>query len=121
MAVFVQLDKLREIKWGPRAQMRNASLDRPVTPRMLDNKASRPYVVAAFIWAALVDRDHDLAGPEDIAEKHYLDTVEQQVAAWRAVNDMFAAEKKSQPSAATSVNGPSPSSTATPQSPTGGD
>jgi hypothetical protein len=118
MPILVQLDRPREIKWTPRAQLRNASLDRPVSERMSFRRANRPYVLAASIWAALVDRDAPWEDPTELGE--YLVTPEQQLAAWRAVNDMFAAEKKSQPNAGSSVSGPLPSSTVTQPNQTGG-
>lgn len=111
--IKLTLDRPRELRWTKRAEARNASLPRPVSFGQLARGRRRLYVLCALLWAALVDREHEFAEPEDLAE--FLTTEEQQVAALsaiRAMVDEAFPEKKSPPSAASSPPGPAPSSNA---------
>ncbi len=113
--ITIQLDRPRAIRWTRRARARNASLARPVSFGGLTKGKNRLYVVCALLWAALVDRDHDFEAPEDLAE--YLETDEQQIAAFKALKDMADEafpEKKSPGSSSSSMSGPSPASNTVP-------
>ncbi len=120
--ITIKLDRVRAIRWTERAKARNASLARPVAFTALSRGKNRLYAVCALLWAALVDRDHEFESPEDLAE--YLQTDDQQLAAFKAISAMLEEafpEKKSPPSVDSSPTGPSPSSTAgSPQASTGG-
>lgn len=109
--ILITLDRPRAVRWTQRAMARNASLPRPASFAGLANGRRRLYVVSALLWAALVDREHEFAEPEDLAE--YLQTPEQEMSAITAIRAMVAEafpEKKSPPSSASSVTGLSPSS-----------
>lgn len=109
--ILVKLDRSREVKWTMRAQARNASLPRPATFGTLQKGRNRLYALCALIWAALVERDHEFAEPEDMAE--YFKTAEQQLAGLKVITamiDQAFPQKKSEPEIASSPSGPSPSS-----------
>lgn len=110
--IVVALDRPRPVRWTARARARNASLPRPAEFSGLARGKNRLYVLAALLWAALVERDHGFAEPEDLAE--FLETTDQQIAALKIIEALIAEafpEKKSPMSAAPSPTGPSPSST----------
>lgn len=109
--ILVALDRPRPVRWTARARARNASLPRPAEFSGLARGKNRLYVLAALLWASLVERDHCFAEPEDLAE--FLETPEQQLAAFRVIEALIAEafpEKKSPMSAAPSPTGPSTSS-----------
>lgn len=113
--ILITLDRPRPVRWTARARARNASLPRPADFSGLARGKNRLYVLAALLWAALVERDHGFAEPEDLAE--HLETPEQQIAAFKVIEALIAEafpEKKSPMSAAPSPTGPSPSSSSAP-------
>lgn len=74
-AVTIKLDRERELRWGPRAQIRLDSLPRRPSKRGI-------YQLAALLWAMLVD-DEGFAAPEDLGE--YMDTPDKMAAVGRAI------------------------------------
>lgn len=115
MAITVQLDKPRAIRWTNRAEARLGSLERPPSFRDIASKNSRRafYALLSHLWAALEDRDA-FAEPEALAD--HLVTAEAQAEAVSALIRAFVeggvmAEKKtSAPDATGSSAGPSASS-----------
>ncbi len=65
--VMVQLDRLRPLRWSYGAQARLGSLPRPPEFADLTRPRKSFYALAAFLWAALVERGA-FEGPEDLAE-----------------------------------------------------
>lgn len=111
-AVTVKLDRERAIRWTNRAQARNASLARPVSFATLARGRNQLYALCAIIWSALVEKDHGFDAPEDLAD--YLESADQQVAAFKAIAAMLEEafpEKKTVPKSESSAVGPTPSST----------
>jgi len=112
-AVTIKLDRDRAVRWTNRAMARNASLARPVTFSSLSVGRRQLYALCAILWAALVDKDHSFEAPEDLAE--YLESEEQQVAAFRAITAMleeaYPEKKTAVKSSDVSVGGQVPSST----------
>ena len=109
--ITIRLDRARPVRWTQRAIARNASLARPVSFSALSNPRRRLYVLCAILWAALVERDHEMAEPEDLAE--WLQTADQQSDAIKAVSAMLAEafpEKKNPANDASLPTGPSQSS-----------
>ena len=76
------------MRWTARARARNASLHRPAEFSGLARGKNRLYVLAALLWASLVERDHNFAEPEDLVE--FLETAEQQLAAFKVIEALIA-------------------------------
>jgi hypothetical protein len=110
--ILVTLDRPREVRWTNRAQARNSSLERPAAFTDLAKPRRRFYALCAILWAALAERNHPFAEPEDLAE--YLSTEAQQLAALDVIKRLIedASPKKDQPPSASSTSGPAPSSSA---------
>jgi hypothetical protein len=101
------------LRWTKRAEALNSSLARPQPFSAINKPKRRLGALTTILWCALVERDHGFEEPADLAE--FLTTADQQVAAIKAVGLMIAdafPEKKSPPSADTSVSGPGQSSNA---------
>lgn len=82
---LVTLDKPRAMRWTHRSEYYLGSLERPPVLRDIvhRNPARAAYALAAFVWAALVERDA-FTGPEQVFDQ--LKTTEQQIAALEALN-----------------------------------
>lgn len=112
-------DRPYELKWNDRAEARLGSLDRPPVIADLAHRNGRKafYALCAFLWASITERGHRFAEPEDLAQ--YLSTADAQLAAFDAINAMFAeaypmdeAEKKSAALASGSAKSVAPSAPA---------
>ena len=116
--ITLPLDCPRPIKWTARAAARLGRLAEP--PALRDLASKNPsrgfYALCAYVWAALAEREHPFAEPEDLAE--HLATPAQQDAAWtmlmRALTEGGVLREKKNPPASPhvsdSASGPSTTS-----------
>jgi hypothetical protein len=118
-SIVVVLDKPRALRWTHRAEFKLGSLERPPTYVDLaqDNPHRQFYALCVFVWAALTDRDHPFVTADDIAP--YLEKIEAQSAAFKAVVESLRAagilaQKKTSESNGDSASGPSASSSSEP-------
>lgn len=87
--IMVTLDRERPVRWSHRALSRLQRVTPPVDFSDLSNPLKALGALHAFIWAALVDRNHRFAYPEDLAE--YI-TPDNAVAAMEVLAAMFEGE-----------------------------
>ena len=100
--IMVTLDRPREIRWGPRAQVRLDSLPR---------RANRPglYQICALTWAMLVDAT-GFPEPEDLAEHVCTpDGLERIAAALRQAQEQGRADSEKNESSSTQKPAPASS------------
>lgn len=106
--IMVTLDRERPVRWSHRALSRLQRVTPPVGFEDLSHPQKALGALHAFIWAALIDKNHRFAYPEDLAE--YI-TPERAMEAMEVLARLFEgefepAEKKTD----SATGGPSPSS-----------